>query len=116
MLNHQPSLDLAFRAMADPTRRAILERLSRGPASVGDLAAPLPMSLPAVHQHVKLLQEAGLVTWEKRGRVRWCRLGSTRLAAAEEWIATRRRLWASRLDALGEHLARETEMQQGGKK
>ncbi len=107
MLNHQTSLDHAFRALSDPTRRAILERLSRGPASVGELAAPLPMSLPAVHQHLQVLAECGLMEWEKKGRVRWCRLGRKGLAAAEDWVLGRRALWERRLDALAAHLARD---------
>jgi DNA-binding transcriptional ArsR family regulator len=107
MLNYQASLDIAFRALADPTRRAIVERLSRGAASVSDLAEPLPMSLPAVHQHLQVLEEAKLISWEKKGRVRWCRLDAKGLAAAEGWIADRRRLWERRLDALDAHLARD---------
>jgi DNA-binding transcriptional ArsR family regulator len=114
MLNRQTTpLDDAFRALADPTRRAIVEQLSRGHASVSDLAAPLPMSLPAVHQHLQVLAASGLVTWEKRGRVRWCRLESRRLRAVEDWILGRRVAWERRLDALGAHLEQETK---GGKR
>src|SRR5215470_14606118 len=102
-------LETTFRALGDPTRRAILERLSRAPASVSELAEPLPMSLPAVHQHLQILLDAGLMTWEKKGRVRWCRLAPQRLAVAEEWIADRRRLWEHRLDVLGEFLANEND-------
>jgi len=109
MLKYKPSLDSAFRALSDPTRRAILERLSRGPASVSDLAEPLPMSLPAVHQHLQVLEECGLMEWEKKGRVRWCRLDRKGLAAAEDWVLTRRALWERRLDALGAHLAKDEE-------
>jgi uncharacterized protein YndB with AHSA1/START domain/DNA-binding transcriptional ArsR family regulator len=90
MLNYHPSLDSAFRALSDPTRRAILERLSRGPASVSEIADPLPMSLPAVHQHLQVLEECGLMEWEKKGRVRWCRLDRKGLAAAEDWVLGRR--------------------------
>jgi len=107
MLNYSPSLDGAFRALSDPTRRAILERLSRGPASVSEIAEPLPMSLPAVHQHLQVLEESGLMAWEKRGRVRWCRLDRKGLAAAEDWILNRRALWVRRLDGLAAHLARD---------
>jgi DNA-binding transcriptional ArsR family regulator len=107
MLNYQTALDGAFRALADPTRRAIVERLSRGPASVSDLAKPLPMSLPAVHQHLQVLEEAGLMSWEKKGRVRWCQLDAKALGAAEAWISDRRRLWEKRLDALEAHLAKD---------
>ena len=114
MLNYSPTLNGAFRALSDPTRRAILERLSRGPASVSDLAEPLPMSLPAVHQHLQVLEEAGLMRWEKRGRVRWCRVDAKGLGAVEDWILNRRVLWERRLDALGAHLARD-EKKKGGK-
>ena len=107
MLNYQPALDHAFHALSDPTRRAILERLSRGPASVSELAQPLPMSLPAVHQHLQVLEDCGLLETEKKGRVRWCRLDRKGLAAAEDWILNRRALWERRLDALGAHLARD---------
>jgi DNA-binding transcriptional ArsR family regulator len=108
MLNHRSGgLDDAFRALADPTRRAIVERLCRGRASVSDLAAPLPMSLPAVHQHLQILARSGLVTWEKHGRVRWCRLDAGRLRAVEEWVVGRRVSWERRLDALGAHLEQE---------
>lgn len=109
MLNYQASLDRAFKALSDPTRRAIVERLSRGPASVSELAEPLPISLPAVHQHLQALEEAGVVSWEKKGRVRWCRLDAKGLGAVEAWISDRRRLWERRLDALAAHLSREDE-------
>jgi len=95
------SLDAAFRALADPTRRGIVERLSAGPASVSELAGRLPMSLPAVHQHLQVLAASRLMTWEKRGRVRWCRLEARRLREIEEWLSGRRRAWERRLDALG---------------
>ena len=98
------SLDNAFRALSDPARRAIIERLAIGPASVSDLAAPLPMSLPAVHQHLQVLARAGLMKWEKKGRVRWCHLSAERLESAENWIAQRRMIWERRLDALERHL------------
>lgn len=108
MLNHRESgLDGAFRALADPTRRTLVERLSRGPASVSELAAPLPMSLAAVHQHLQVLATSGLMTWEKRGRVRLCRLEARRLREVESWILARRSAWERRLDALGAHLAEE---------
>src|SRR5215471_14152244 len=91
MLNHRTAaLDDAFRALADPTRRAIIERLSGGVASVSDLAERLPMSLAGVHQHLQVLAASGLMTWEKRGRVRWCRLQARRLREVEEWVLARR--------------------------
>lgn len=103
MLKYQ-ELDSAFHALSDPARRAMVERLARGAASVTELAAPLPMSLPAVHQHLQVLARSGLMTWEKRGRVRWCQLEPRRLAAAENWISQRRAIWGRRLDALERHL------------
>jgi DNA-binding transcriptional ArsR family regulator len=108
MLNYQEAqLDDAFRALADPTRRAILDRLSRAPATVSDLAAPLPMSLPAVHQHLQVLARSRLVTWEKQGRVRWCRLDARGFRAVENWVLARRVAWEQRLDALATHLENE---------
>src|SRR5262249_13164066 len=104
-LKYEPApLDAAFRALADPTRRAILDRLSRAPASVSDLAAPLTISLPAVHQHLQVLTRSHLVRWEKRGRVRWCRLDARGLRAVEDWVLERRVAWERRLDALAAHL------------
>lgn len=107
MLKYQDAepLSLAFQALADPTRRAIVERLSRGPASLSELAAPLPISLPAVHQHVQLLEHSGLVRSEKVGRVRTCHLELKMLQTAENWIEQRRAMWERRLDRLGAYLA-----------
>jgi DNA-binding transcriptional ArsR family regulator len=90
-----------FAALGDPTRLAIVERLARGPASAGDLAAPTTMSLPAVLKHVRVLEEAGLVMSVKRGRVRECRLRDDALVAVAEWTARQQALWSTRLDALG---------------
>lgn len=97
-------LDSVFHALSDPARRTMLERLTRGPASVSELAKPLSMSLPGVMQHLKVLDDAGLTMSEKRGRVRWRRINDEALAAAEVWIGERRRLWDARLDALDRHL------------
>jgi DNA-binding transcriptional ArsR family regulator len=99
MMNN--SLDRAFTALGDPTRRAIVERLAGGPATVSELAAPLPMSLPAVMLHLKVLEESGLVASEKKGRVRTCRIEPEALSLAEAWVSARRRLWERRLDRLG---------------
>lgn len=104
MLNHQRPLDLAFQALADPTRRAMVERLTRGPASVSDLARPLSMSLPAVMQHLAVLESSGLVRSEKVGRVRTCRIEPQALSLAEQWITQRRQEWEQRLDRLGDYL------------
>ena len=105
MLNQIASLDRVFHALADPTRRAMVERLSRGPASVSELARPFAMSLPAVVQHLQVLETSGLVRSEKVGRVRTCRLEPGALRTAEQWIAERRTSWERRLDRLGELLA-----------
>jgi DNA-binding transcriptional ArsR family regulator len=105
MLNYHPALDQVFQALADPTRRAMMERLTRGPASVGELAQPLEMSLPGVMQHVRVLEESGLIRSEKVGRVRTCQMRPETLRAAERWIGERRTLWENRFDRLGEFLA-----------
>jgi DNA-binding transcriptional ArsR family regulator len=98
-------LDLTFQALADPTRRAMVERLGRGPATVSDLAEPFAMSLPGVVQHLKILEASGLVRSEKLGRVRTCRLEPAALSLAEHWITARRQEWGRRLDRLGDYLA-----------
>ena len=100
MLNESARLDLAFHALADPSRRGMLARLSHGPASVSELARPLPISLPAVLQHLQLLESSGLVRSEKKGRVRTVRMEPQALGAAEGWIAEQRALWEGRLDRL----------------
>jgi len=105
MLNYATPLDLVFHALADPTRRAMLERLSNGPASVSELAGPLAMSLPAVVQHLQVLEASGLVRSEKAGRVRTCRIEPAALGSVERWIAERQSNWDRRLDRLGDHLA-----------
>jgi DNA-binding transcriptional ArsR family regulator len=104
MLNDSAALDLTFQALADPTRRRIVARLSRGPASVSELARPLTMSLPAVLQHLQLLEASGLVRTEKRGRVRTCRIEPKAFKHAEGWMAEQRALWEGRLDRLEDHL------------
>jgi DNA-binding transcriptional ArsR family regulator len=98
-----------FQALADPTRRVMVERLSLGPASVGELARPLAMSLPAVLQHLQVLETSGLVKSEKVGRVRTCRIEAPAMAEVEGWLSTRRALWESRLDRLGAYLAETVE-------
>ncbi len=116
MPNQQPSLDLLFQALADPSRRGMIERLTRGPASVSELAQPLAMSLPAVVQHLQMLEASGLVASEKVGRVRTCRLEPEALQAAERWINERRTLWSHRLDRLGEFLAANPDDEKEGHK
>jgi DNA-binding transcriptional ArsR family regulator len=105
MLNQVADLDRVFQALADPGRRVMIERLSRGPASVSQLAQPLSMSLAAVVQHVQVLEASGLVRSQKVGRTRTCAINSAALRTAESWIAERRTLVERRLDRLGEYLA-----------
>jgi DNA-binding transcriptional ArsR family regulator len=102
MLKHE--LDSTFAALADPTRRAIVERLVQGPATVSELAKPLPMSLPAAMLHLKVLEESGLVTSQKVGRVRTCRIDPKMLSLAEQWVSERRHMWERSLDRLGAFL------------
>src|SRR5579863_497874 len=102
MMNYK--LDKTFAALADPARRAMVERLVQGPASVSELAKPLPMSLPAVMLHLKVLEESGLVQSRKVGRVRTCRVDPKILSQAEGWIAERRQMWERHLDRLGAFL------------
>ena len=113
MLNESTDLDRAFPALADPTRRGLVARLTRGPASVSELARPLPISLPAVLQHLRLLEASGLVRSEKKGRVRTCRVEPRALAAAESWIAAQRALWEGRLDRLETYLETKKEKEDG---
>ena len=100
-------LDRTFAALADPTRRQILERLSAGPASVSELARPAGMSMPGLLKHVRILEQAHLVTTQKQGRVRQCRLDPGHLDDAEQWIQQSRRRWERRLDRLGNYLERQ---------
>lgn len=105
MIKHGETLDRVFQALADPARREIVERLTRRPATVSELARPLPMSLPAVYQHLQVLEGAGLVRSEKVGRVRTCHIEPTALRLAESWIGARRTTWETRLDRLTEVLS-----------
>jgi DNA-binding transcriptional ArsR family regulator len=110
VLNHD--LDRIFQALADPTRRDIVERLTRGPASVSALAEPLAMSLPAVMQHLQVLEACGLVRSEKAGRVRTCHVEPAGLRAAEGWLGRQRTAWEIRLDHLGDHLTDDSPEQE----
>lgn len=101
MPRKKPDIDGIFHALGDPTRRAIMERLSHGPISVSQLAEPLSITLAAVVQHLQVLEESGLVATEKVGRVRTCRIEPSGLAAAAQWISDRRSIWERRLDRLG---------------
>ena len=104
MLNQGTSLDLLFQALAVPARRVMVERLSHGPASVSELAEPLAISLPAVIQHLQVLEASGLVRSEKAGRIRTCSIEPAAMQVAEDWIAGRRANWEGRLDRLARHL------------
>lgn len=97
-------LDGVFRALADPTRRSVLERLTHGPASVNELAEPFDMALPSFLQHLRVLEDSGLVASEKHGRVRTCRIAPKAMARAETWLAAQRALWERRLDAHDRYL------------
>lgn len=105
MPNDSAALDRLFHALADPTRRAIVDRLARGSAPVSELARPLPMALPTVMQHLGVLEEAGLIRSRKQGRVRTCSIAPERLALAEQWLSARRSEWEHRLDRLAEYLS-----------
>ena len=112
--NEQTVLDHTFAALADPTRRAMLSRLVQGEASVGDLAAPHAMSLPAISKHLKVLERAGLIRRRKDGRVHHCSLDAAPMGAAAAWIATHRQFWEARFDALDDYL--NDRKQPGGQK
>ncbi|MFV3129596.1 ArsR/SmtB family transcription factor [Niveispirillum sp. KHB5.9] len=99
-----PDLDRMFLALADPSRRAVLERLAEGPASVGELARPFSMALPSLMQHLRMLEGCGLIRTEKVGRVRTCRLEPHAMDAASEWIARQRAVWEARFDRLDAYL------------
>jgi DNA-binding transcriptional ArsR family regulator len=108
VLNQIDDVDRIFEALSDPTRRRIVERLGSAPASVSTLAAPFAMSLPAVVQHLRVLEDSGLVASEKVGRVRMCSLDLERLGTVQDWIAARRATWERRLDRLGDDLAADS--------
>ncbi len=105
MLSHEISIDRVFHALGDPTRRAIVDRLSHGPLSVSRLATPLEITLTAVAQHLQVLEESGLVHSEKVGRVRTCRIETAGFSLLEKWIGDHRSLWERRLNRLGDLLA-----------
>jgi DNA-binding transcriptional ArsR family regulator len=107
MQRKKPNVDRIFHALGDPTRRAIMEKLSDGPISVSRLADPLDVTLAAVVQHLQVLEESGLVQTEKIGRVRTCRIEPAGLSAAEQWIGDRRSNWERKLDRLGDLLAED---------
>jgi DNA-binding transcriptional ArsR family regulator len=98
------TLDRTFHALSDPTRRAMVQRLARGPASVSELAKPMSISLPAVMQHLQVLEASGVVRSQKIGRVRTCSVEPKMLTLAERWIAQRREHWERKLDRLADYL------------
>jgi DNA-binding transcriptional ArsR family regulator len=107
MLQHSPTLDDVFHALADPTRRAMVERLTIGPASVSELASPFDVSLSAITQHIQLLETSGLVRTSKVGRVRTVELSKETLERAEQWFKKHRECWEKRFDRLGDILAED---------
>ncbi len=107
MVKYRPGLDSTFAALADPTRRAILTALSRGEGSVGELARPHQMSLPAVMKHLRVLEQAGLVSHWKTGRVRHCRLAAPALKEAADWLSNYRLFWENQLASLDRFLKEE---------
>lgn len=104
MAKHDSQLDLHFHALGDPTRRTILARLARGRASVSELAGPHDMALPSFLGHLKRLEDAGLVTSVKQGRVRMCALSPDALAPAQDWLSAQRTAWEGRLDRLDDYV------------
>lgn len=106
---HSTPLDLAFHALSDPTRRAVVSRLASGEAPVSVLAEPFDMALPSFTQHLRVLEECGLIVSEKRGRSRWCRLERVRFDVAADWMETERRRGNERLDRLELYLNKTEE-------
>ncbi|WP_166852972.1 helix-turn-helix transcriptional regulator [Isoptericola sp. BMS4] len=100
MAHYSPALDAVLVALADPTRRQVVQRLGRGPASVGELARPFPMALPSFMKHVRVLESSGLIRTAKSGRVRTCTLDRERLALVDDWLADQRQVWSDRTDRL----------------
>ena len=109
----ESELDTAFGALADPTRRAILARLALGDASVGELAAPFDMSLPAVSKHLRVLEEAGFLVREKRGRIHRCHLDAKPMQSVSDWVEVYRRFWEDQLDSLAEYLKKQQQKDKG---
>lgn len=115
MTSQADTLDRAFHALADPTRRAVISRLAEGESSITSLAAPFDMALPSFAQHIKVLEDCGLIATQKRGRSRWCRLETDRFNEAAAWMERERRRWSARLDRLETYLdKREADRQEAG--
>jgi len=111
MEQYQTQLDGIFQALADPTRRAVVGRLGRGPASVGELAAPFEMALPSFMKHIHMLEACGLIRTSKTGRVRTCAVDRTRLAAVDGWLSEQRAIWEGRTDRLEQFVMQDKEEQ-----
>jgi DNA-binding transcriptional ArsR family regulator len=111
MENYRSPLDAAFHALADPTRRAVVSRLTKGPAPVKELARPFDMGLPSFMKHLRVLEQDGLIRSEKAGRVRTCRINAEKLAAAESWLSEQRAFWQAQADRLADYV--ETKMSEG---
>lgn len=105
MTNHSETLDGAFHALADATRRAIVARLAQGPASVSELRAPFTMAMPTLLQHIRVLEQSGLIATEKRGRVRTCAIRPAALAATAAWLDRQRAVWEGRFDRMEAYVA-----------
>jgi len=110
MEQYQHQLDGIFQALADPTRRAVIGRLGKGPASVGALAEPFDMALPSFMKHIHMLEQSGLIRTSKLGRVRTCALEAARLAAVGGWLSAQQQIWESRTDRLEQFV---TDKEQG---
>jgi DNA-binding transcriptional ArsR family regulator len=107
MAQYHTHLDGIFQALADPTRRAVIGRLGRGPASVGELAQPFAMALPSFMKHIHVLEESGLIRSHKIGRVRTCEIDTVRLAAVDTWLGEQRAIWEGRTDRLEKFVAED---------
>ena len=105
MPNQENALNTVFHALADPTRRAVIQRLGKGPASVKELAEPFGMALPSFIQHLRVLEDGGLIKSKKKGRIRTCEIRPKQFSRAERWFAEQRMLWEGRLDRLDVYLA-----------
>jgi DNA-binding transcriptional ArsR family regulator len=115
MLKHSHSLDRAFHALSDATRRAVLDRLTCGPASVSELAKPFDTTFASIVQHIQVLESSGLIVSEKVGRTRTCRISKDAVARVEQWLSERRQMWESRLDRLGTILEGDKTQASGSK-
>ena len=114
MVTDPVQLDLTFGALADPTRRAILARLSRGEATVGELAEPFAVSRPAISKHLRVLERAGLVRRARDGRISRCELDAEPMREASEWVENYRQFWEGQLDSLARYLEQEADEDRGG--